>query len=212
MKCLRMCRESSRGLPGPAWEAPPCRSRQLPCRARQRASSRPASWETSWWKAPRSPTPTSWPIWRSTAPHPISSTPTLSTCMSRPGPRQGRTLRGDYHDDSAHLHDSEKAGAKKTRHDRRTYPHRQVLPIGGVKEKTIAARRSGIKTVIFPEGNRKDFEELPAYLKKGLNAHFVHDYDEVCAYCFCEKIKTGGACPPFFTCSPHDPSVRCLFC
>lgn len=55
----------------------------------------------------------------------------------------------------------------------------RVLPIGGVKEKTIAARRSGIKTIIFPEGNRKDFEELPDYLKKGLKAHFVHDYDEV---------------------------------
>lgn len=55
----------------------------------------------------------------------------------------------------------------------------RVLPIGGVKEKTIAARRSGIKTLIFPEGNRKDFEELPAYLKKGLKAHFVHDYDDV---------------------------------
>jgi ATP-dependent Lon protease len=55
----------------------------------------------------------------------------------------------------------------------------RVLPIGGVKEKTIAARRSGIKTIIFPEGNRKDFEELPAYLRKGLKAHFVHDYDDV---------------------------------
>jgi ATP-dependent Lon protease len=55
----------------------------------------------------------------------------------------------------------------------------RVLPIGGVKEKTIAARRSGIKTLIFPEGNRKDFEELPAYLKKGLKAHFVHDFDDV---------------------------------
>jgi len=60
----------------------------------------------------------------------------------------------------------------------------RVLPIGGVKEKTIAARRSGIKTIIFPEGNRKDFEELPAYLKKGLKAHFVHDYDEVRAIAF----------------------------
>ncbi|MRR57985.1 MAG: endopeptidase La [Deltaproteobacteria bacterium] len=55
----------------------------------------------------------------------------------------------------------------------------RVLPIGGVKEKTIAARRSGIKILIFPEGNRKDFEELPAYLKKGLKAHFVHDYEDV---------------------------------
>jgi len=63
----------------------------------------------------------------------------------------------------------------------------RVLPIGGVKEKTIAARRSGIKTIIFPDGNRKDFEELPAYLKKGLKAHFVRDYDEVCAIAFTQK-------------------------
>jgi ATP-dependent Lon protease len=55
----------------------------------------------------------------------------------------------------------------------------RVLPIGGVKEKTIAARRSGIKNLIFPEANRKDFEELPGYLKKGLNANFVREYEEV---------------------------------
>jgi ATP-dependent Lon protease len=55
----------------------------------------------------------------------------------------------------------------------------RVLPIGGVKEKTIAARRSGIKILIFPDGNRKDFEELPAYLKKGLKVNFVANYEEV---------------------------------
>lgn len=36
----------------------------------------------------------------------------------------------------------------------------RVLPIGGVKEKTIAARRSGVKTLIFPKANQHDFEEL----------------------------------------------------
>jgi ATP-dependent Lon protease len=60
----------------------------------------------------------------------------------------------------------------------------RVLPIGGVKEKTIAARRSGIRTIIFPDGNKKDFEELPAYLKKGLAVHFVHDYSEVFGIAF----------------------------
>jgi ATP-dependent Lon protease len=55
----------------------------------------------------------------------------------------------------------------------------RVLPIGGVKEKTIAARRGGIKTLIFPEANRKDFEELPSYLQAGIEVHFATNYDEV---------------------------------
>ncbi len=55
----------------------------------------------------------------------------------------------------------------------------RVLPIGGVKEKTIAARRAGLKILLFPEGNRKDFEELPDYLKEGLEVHFARDYEEV---------------------------------
>jgi ATP-dependent Lon protease len=60
----------------------------------------------------------------------------------------------------------------------------RVLPIGGVREKTIAARRSGLTTLIFPEGNRKDFEELPDYLKEGLTAHFVSDFDSVARLAF----------------------------
>jgi ATP-dependent Lon protease len=63
----------------------------------------------------------------------------------------------------------------------------RVLPIGGVKEKTIAARRSGLKTIIFPEANRKDFEELPAYLKKGLSAHFVREFEDVNRIAFGKK-------------------------
>ncbi len=55
----------------------------------------------------------------------------------------------------------------------------RVLPIGGLKEKTIAARRAGLKTLIFPEDNRKDFEELPDYLKKGLEVHFVKTFKDV---------------------------------
>lgn len=55
----------------------------------------------------------------------------------------------------------------------------RVLPIGGVKEKTIAARRIGLKILIFPEANRKDFEALPDYLKEGLTVHFVKEYPEV---------------------------------
>ncbi|MCL2155137.1 MAG: endopeptidase La [Leptospirales bacterium] len=55
----------------------------------------------------------------------------------------------------------------------------KVLPIGGVKEKTIAAKKAKVKTIIFPYENKKDFDELPEYIKKGLDAHFVNYFDEV---------------------------------
>lgn len=55
----------------------------------------------------------------------------------------------------------------------------KVLPIGGLKEKLIAARRSQVEVLIFPKDNARDYDELPAYLKKGLKVHFVEHYDEV---------------------------------
>ena len=55
----------------------------------------------------------------------------------------------------------------------------KVLPIGGVREKTIAARRVKVFELIFPAENKKDFDELPDYLKKGITAHFVNYFDEV---------------------------------
>jgi len=55
----------------------------------------------------------------------------------------------------------------------------QVLPIGGLKEKVIAARRIGIKNIIFPKDNEKDWKEIPDTLKKGMKIHPVSHYDEV---------------------------------
>ncbi|ESQ49482.1 hypothetical protein EUTSA_v100220930mg, partial [Eutrema salsugineum] len=55
----------------------------------------------------------------------------------------------------------------------------RILLIGGVKEKTIAARRSQVKMIIFPEGNRKDFDELPENVKEGLDVHFVDEYEQI---------------------------------
>lgn len=63
----------------------------------------------------------------------------------------------------------------------------KVLPIGGVKEKVIAARRSGLKTLIFPKDNQRDYEELPAYIKKGIEIHFVEHYREVYGVAFGKK-------------------------
>ncbi len=55
----------------------------------------------------------------------------------------------------------------------------KVLPIGGVKEKLIAAKRSGAKVLIFPKENQRDYDELPPYVKKGIRVYFVRHYDEV---------------------------------
>lgn len=55
----------------------------------------------------------------------------------------------------------------------------RILAIGGVKEKLVAARRSGLKTLIFPKDNIRDYAELPEYIKKGLTVHFVDHYDQV---------------------------------
>ncbi|ONI20880.1 hypothetical protein PRUPE_2G038600 [Prunus persica] len=55
----------------------------------------------------------------------------------------------------------------------------RILPIGGVKEKTIAARRSDVKTIIFPLANKRDFDELAPNVKEGLDVHFVDDYNQI---------------------------------
>jgi len=55
----------------------------------------------------------------------------------------------------------------------------RVLPIGGLKEKTIAARRNRLKTLIIPEGNRRDMEEIPEHVREGLTFHLVSTMDEV---------------------------------
>lgn len=62
----------------------------------------------------------------------------------------------------------------------------RVLPIGGVKEKVVAAKRSNLKTLIFPQENARDIDELPAHLKEGLEIHFVNHYDEVYPIAFPE--------------------------
>lgn len=55
----------------------------------------------------------------------------------------------------------------------------RVLPIGGLKEKVIAARRSKVNILIFSKENLRDYDELPSFLKKGIEVHFVEYYDEV---------------------------------
>ncbi|OGW40403.1 MAG: endopeptidase La [Nitrospirae bacterium GWC2_56_14] len=68
----------------------------------------------------------------------------------------------------------------------------RVMPIGGLKEKTLAARRAGIKTVIVPKENEKDIEDFPKYLRKDMNFIFATTVDDVLAAAL-EKRGKGAA-------------------
>lgn len=60
----------------------------------------------------------------------------------------------------------------------------QVMPIGGVKEKVIAANRAKVKEVILPEENREDFEKLDEHIKTKVIPHFVRTLPDVLKICF----------------------------
>ena len=60
----------------------------------------------------------------------------------------------------------------------------RILPIGGVKEKLVAARRSGLTALIFPKDNARDLDELSEEIKKGIDIHLVDHYDQVVKIAF----------------------------
>ncbi|MFV0476661.1 MAG: endopeptidase La [Parahaliea sp.] len=62
----------------------------------------------------------------------------------------------------------------------------QVLPVGGIREKVIAARRSRVMELVLPHANKRDFKELPDYLCEGINVHFARTYRDVFEYVFQE--------------------------
>ena len=55
----------------------------------------------------------------------------------------------------------------------------KVLPVGGIKEKVLAAQRAGVKTIVLPEANLRDWEELDDKSRDGLEVHFAHHYADV---------------------------------
>jgi ATP-dependent Lon protease len=55
----------------------------------------------------------------------------------------------------------------------------RVMPIGGLKEKTLAARRAGIRTIVIPKENEKDLDDIPKYLRKDMQFIFAETMDDV---------------------------------
>ena len=55
----------------------------------------------------------------------------------------------------------------------------KILPVGGIKEKVLAAKRAGVDTVILPADNKKDFDDLPDLIKRDVTVHFAENYEDV---------------------------------
>ncbi len=68
----------------------------------------------------------------------------------------------------------------------------QVLPVGGIKEKILAAHRAGLRTVIIPRRNEKDLDDLPADVRRDMHVVLVDRLDEVLAL----ALRDGQERPP----------------
>ncbi len=65
----------------------------------------------------------------------------------------------------------------------------RVFPVGGIKEKIIAAKKAHLKEIILPRENSKDLDDIPLYIKKGLNFYLVDQVEEVINIAFTKKAK-----------------------
>jgi len=72
----------------------------------------------------------------------------------------------------------------------------RVLPIGGLKEKILAARRAGIKTVILPKRNEKDLEEVPKHVRRGMEFIFAETMDDVLPAALRQRVPSSKAQRP----------------
>ncbi len=79
-----------------------------------------------------------------------------------------------------------------------------VLPIGGLKEKVLAAKLAGVETILVPKLNRRDLEEIPAPIRDGLTFHLVEHMDEVLVHALAPVPVAAPAPPPLDT--TVDPS------
>ncbi len=84
-----------------------------------------------------------------------------------------------------------------------------ILPIGGLKEKVLAARRAGLDTILCPTLNKKELDEVPAHLRRGMQIHLVETVDEVLALALAAppeaKPQAGPKPPRPFPSRPRRP-------
>ena len=71
-----------------------------------------------------------------------------------------------------------------------------VLPVGGIKEKVLAAKRAGLKKVILPDRNQKDLDDVPANVREGMEFLFIKRVDEVIDLAIGPKTEEGVVLPP----------------
>jgi len=71
-----------------------------------------------------------------------------------------------------------------------------VLPVGGIKEKVLAAKRAGLKKVILPDRNQKDLDDVPANVREGMEFLFIKRVDEVIDLAIGPKTEPGVVVPP----------------
>jgi ATP-dependent Lon protease len=69
----------------------------------------------------------------------------------------------------------------------------KVLPVGGIKEKVLAARRAGITTVILPRRNESDLEDIPPEVRSEMEAIFVDTVDEVLKHALRDPVQPVSA-------------------
>jgi ATP-dependent Lon protease len=84
----------------------------------------------------------------------------------------------------------------------------KVLPVGGIKEKVIAAKSAGIRRVILPDKNEKDLEDVAEPVRQALTFHFVNEIDQVLDLAFGSKLSELAASKPPAPASRKEPQVE----
>ena len=83
----------------------------------------------------------------------------------------------------------------------------KVLPVGGIKDKALAAFRAGITEIILPRENEKDLEEIPAEVRELMTVHFVESMDEVLRLALGGELASPAPSAGELRPSPSEPPM-----